>query len=303
MVKTNQLILIGIVALVLAFSQGWLNFAGTGSAFDSGGVADDGVLITGDQSTAQTISAAAYNYDKPNTAVAITDGIVYLSDKKTKNPGNTSTTPGEDYYVYGTASGYCADVVKVDASYLAAPKARLEVRDFDTAITETFVNNDGRTSNTNTANLTVGSGASTTAFLEIVPSALYKRLSCEDGRVAYWINATNRTDWDSAQFSMRAPNGQACSPIGIVPNAISEGQVLKGFACNADFTGSDTSIYKFELTIKAQSGTNPDSQALTVSYAPYDVYENTITGALETNPIKDDGSAIQTLQTATLYVG
>lgn len=252
----------------------------------------------------QTLSIGYFDADKPTTAQTATVKYVYEADGKTLHVGNTSTNPLTAYQVYATGSNVCADLETKNTVCSATDSISLSGKSVDTSVGITNYNTNGITANSVLNNLTIGTGASATLHAKLTQSANYKHLSCKTNQFAVFLNITNATDFDSTQMSASF-DGQPCTQYtGVRPSSLAAGGFFVGYVCNGDFAAVDGSTHDLAVKIQAASGINPCDQGATLSLLPMDYYQNTISGALsQPAPVKNDGSAIQTVQSSTFYIG
>ena len=315
--KNNVLMALGLILVVVGalwyFGTGWIG-AGSGKTLDVSGSGNTPTAGTTQQvagactaplSTAQVVTFAGYDADKPSTAVTGISTVVFSDPASGKIlPGNP-TVPGSTYAVLASKSGSLkAFKPSVTTSCTeAAPQVPVYLETYDSAPTVTVYNVGGRTANAvTTSNQTLTAGSPVTLQIEVQPSALYKHVAGgvpegQTGKFAVFFNYTNSSDWDPSGFAMStygAWGSSACEAYSGT-NPTYTGVVVKGFICTGDFTGKDSAIYGLYATVKPSSiyGNGPKAQ-LTTTIVPVDYYQNTISGVLSTGPVKDDGSAIQT---------
>jgi hypothetical protein len=183
----------------------------------------------------------------------------------------------------------------------------LTQKEVDTAVSTQVFNNDGVTKNTVSANQSVGSGSTVTMSMNMVQSANYKHIGCHDKRFAVYVNATNQSDWDASQWAVTF-DGVPCAPLGTVAGvsqaapASVVGSVVYSAICSGDFAPIDGATHKLGFRIQAQSGVNPGPQNVSINFMPVEYYLNTISGAVATGAVKNDGAAIQAVQSVLVYL-
>lgn len=258
-------------------------------------------------STDQTLQVRTSDNDRPGTTLASTNVVFLNAQTGDVNPGGTSTNPGSTYNVLANTTNYFKGLGSVTTGCIANPQLPLTEKGVDTAVSTAVFNADGVTSNTVT-NLTVGSGGVTTAFVNLAQSANYKHLGGVDGRFTVYVNATNVTDWNPSSMSLVFDN-TPCVSLGAAspavqtatPNAIG-GVIVYSAVCTGDFAPQDGSIHKLAVRIAAANSVNPGIQDMGVNFAGVDYYQNTVSGAVQLGSVKDDGSAIQAMQGATIHI-
>jgi len=258
-------------------------------------------------STAQTLQVQATDADRPGTTLSPTNTVYLNSQTGSLNPGGTSTIPGTTYNVLSNTTNYFKGLGSVTTGCVANPQLPLTEKGVDTAVSTAVFNADGVTSNSVT-NLSIGTGGVTTAYVNLAQSANYKHLGGVDGRFSVYVNATNVTDWNPSSMSVVFDN-TACVPLGsaspavqtATPSAIG-GVIIYSAVCTGDFAPQDGSIHKLAVRLAAGSSIDPGIQDVGVNFAGVDYYKNTVSGAVQLGSVKDDGSAIQTMQGATIHV-
>ena len=299
MVSKNLMIL-ALVAIIAFVGLG-INVPGSVGGTPPAG--STGGVCTIPLSSAQTLQAGAYDADKPGTSQAPTAQFVYLNAAAGQlNPGNFTTQPGKAYTYYATkANVFAAKQDFTTPCNEVSPTITALMKTVDTSITESVINSKGLTENTAVANETLIASGTATVHVRLTPSALYKHLSGATNQYSVYINATNATDWDTSGFSLVGIDGQNCNRASKPnPSAITKGQVLVGFDCTGDFSGTSNTYREMALTVKSGSLATMTYQPITFNYVGWDYYTNTITGALETGPVKNDGTAIQALQNVAI---
>jgi hypothetical protein len=292
----GALLLLGLFVIVPA-----LNTSGTFAGIQGSTETSCQTIVS------QTTQVSAYDADKTGTAVATPTVTVY-TDASTgaKFAGGNSTVQLGTYDLLVQKSNYQSvlfDNYKTGCEAAVSPSAFL--KQFDTGITVTVYDSNGVTANnaSPTYNQTIGNGASATVHVKLQQSAAYKHLGGVNNQFVVWANSTNASDWDSSQESM-VFDGTPCSfYTGKQANAIAVGVVKNAFICTGDFAPNDGAIHSLDYKAQAASGTDPSSQLVTLSFAPMDYYIDTITSKVSTGAVKNDGSAIVALQTASVYYG
>jgi hypothetical protein len=304
--KTNQLLLGGVVIVAL------LIFSGYQLPGATGGLLGGGTTTQCNLATTQTLANASYDADKPGTKVAGAVATVYLNaGTGALAPGGFTTTPGTTYQVYTTASNFFATLDSVTPGCTPSPTIVQSQKEVDTAISLTAYDNDALSSlgagigagN----NLTIGASGSATAHVQLAQSAAYKHLSGKTGKFAVFVNATNVTDWSPSQMSILF-DGAVCTAYGsaglsnaATPSALG-GSIVYAAVCTGDFAVNDGSIHKVAVKYNAATGVNPSAQNSWVSVVGIDYYANTVSGAIEQGAVKDSGAAIQTTQSVIVPI-
>jgi hypothetical protein len=272
----------------------------------TGGLLGGGTATQCNLATTQTLKNASYDADKPGTATAGETAIVFLNAATgARNPGGLTTTPGVAYSVYTTGTNYFATLDSVTTGCTPSPTITQSQKAVDTSVSITAYDNDGISALGTTYgagnNLSVGSGGSATAHVQLAQSAAYKHLSGKTGKFAVFLNATNVTDWNPSQMSILF-DGAVCTPYGsaglsnaATPTALG-GAVVIAAVCTGDFAVNDGSIHNLAVKYNAATGVNPGAQQTEVGIVGVDYYANTVTGAIEQGAVKDSGAAIQTMQ-------
>lgn len=263
--------------------------------------------------TTQTISPASYNVDQPSSTVA-SPVVVYLNPATgSLNPSGNTTQPRGTYTLYAFYTGYCGASKQITTGCDITNPVPIYQKNFDTSISASVFNADGVTANADTTagRLAIASGSSATAHIKLLQSTSYSHLSCGKNEFAVFMNATNVTDWNPSQMSA-VFDGKVCkgytaygydgTPIvGATPTGLGAVKVV-AWNCEGDFAPNDGSLHALDVKYQAGTGMAVHAQNTSICYAPVDYYQNTITGALEMGAVKDDGSAIQTLQCAPVRV-
>lgn len=268
-------------------------------------------------SGAQTMSIGVYDVDNPGSAVATPSSAVFMAEGGIYS-GNTTTVPGGSYKILTTKANYAGTfkVYENGAAHdslttgcVVTVPVKQYMKAIDTSAGATVYNTDGITANSVANNLSIGSGGSGTAHVKLTQSASYKHIAGEKNQFVVYINATNVTDWNPAQMSATFDNA-ACKVLSqggldntAVPAAMTA-VFVQGFVCDGDFLANDGAVHDLAIKIVAANGVNPTDQAMSVNFAAADYYQNTIDSSkVEYGGVKDSGAAIQTLQTAAVYVG
>lgn len=258
-------------------------------------------------SSPQTLAVQVTDADRPGTVLSSTNTVYLNSQTGQLNPGGTTTTPGGNYNVLSNTTNYFKGLASFQTDCSVSPPAPLSEKGVDTAVSTAVFNADGVTSNSVT-NLTVGTGGVTTAYVNLAQSANYKHLGGVDGRFTVYINATNVTDWNPSSMSLVFDNTPcvqtgAASPAvqTATPSAVG-GVIVYNAVCTGDFAPQDGSIHKLAVRIAAASSIDPGIQNMGVNFAGVDYYKNTVSGAVQLGSVKDDGSAVQAMQGATIHI-
>ena len=294
----KNLIILALVAVVAFFGLG-IGQPGSVAAQDQPLPS----VCTDPLSSAQTLQFGSYNYDKPGTAVSTSEYVYTNPESGTLNPGNFTTQPGRTYTVYTVVSSYFAGKTKITTGCNeVSPSVVVLTKAVDTSITDAVINSDGLTANTAAANQSLVAASTASFKVRLTPSALYKHLSGAENKFSVYFNATSAQNFSSDGFNLVSFDGSTCARTQkAYPNDLG-GQVVVGFDCTGDFSGTDVNYRELLMTIKGSSVLAASSPMVSsISYVGWDYFQNTISGALESGPTKNDGSAIQTLQVATLY--
>lgn len=252
------------------------------------------------------LSIRSSDTDRPGTTLSPTNTI-YDSEGRIIT-SSSAVTSGQTYNVLSQTSGYLADYRSVAVGCTPTPSVQMSQTGFDTAITSTVYNANHITPNTISANLTINNGSLAIAYDDLVQSASYKHLGGIEDKFVVYLNASTASNFNPSQMAITFDN-QACPVLGSVasvqqatPSAI-QGSVIYAAVCTGDFAPQDGSIHTLSARIAANTGvTLSPGTTVGINYAPVDYYKNTITGAVEKGAVKDDGSAVQTLQTDIVYI-
>lgn len=269
-----------------------------------GGLVDVAVSQGCVLSVAQTLAVGSYNADKPGTTIA-TPSVQVFSDAATGklNPGNMTTQPGYKYKAWAVKANYFGAADDITTGCVASPQLSLYQKAVDTAVSSTSFNANGVTLNTQTANQTIGSSGVGSIHLKLQQSASYTHLSGANNKFSVFLTATNVTDWDTTQTVVSFDGKECTTYAGAQPTALTTGVLVKGWDCDGDFSAIDGNLHTLDVRLAAANGVNPDSQSLIVNFVGNDLYQDTVTGVFKVGGVKNDGSAIQTMQTKTVYVG
>lgn len=266
----------------------------------------------------QAYTVDAVDFDQGSAVTSLT--VVNLTDSVSGVPYQPSTLgAGKVVTSLVTKSGYIGDVVTMRAGQKDAPAAHAKLKAFDTSASLVVYNAGGHTLNAVTSaatrqSLTASSG--TTVSVEITPSAKNKRIAGGDNnQFAVLINASNATSvWVGSSFAVSTAGGFVNSVSGS-PLALAQqptglgGNYITGFAVPADFKGTDTGIYKLDLTLYPSASYVDVNATITVCITSMEYYQQVnaqtgiAKGSLHVGPVKDDGSAIQTPKCKDIFIG
>lgn len=305
-----------IALLYLANSFGVINVPGLSIGANSPNVNPPAPIATGSNgltgacvlSSPQVLAVQVTDADRPGTVLAPTNTVYLNAQTGQLNPGGTTTSPGSSYNVLSNTTNYFKGLGSFTTDCAVSPPAALSEKGVDTAVGTAVFNSDGVTSNAVT-NLSVGANAGAAAIIKLSQSASYKHLGGVDGRFAVYVNATNVTDWNPSQMSITF-NGVACTPLGSASPAVQTstptaigGVIIYSAVCTGDFPAQSSGTpYNLVVGLYSSSGANPGIQDVGVNFAGVDYYKNTVSGVVQLGAVKDDGSAIQAMQGATIHV-
>lgn len=251
------------------------------------------------------LSVRSSDTDRPGTTLSSTNTI-YDSEGRII-ASSAAVSSGQTYDVLAQTSGYLAAYESVAVGCTPTPSIQLSETGYDTSITSTVYNANGITANTVANNLTINNGSVAIAYDDLVQSASYKHLGGINDKFVVYLNASTASNFNPSQMAVTFDN-QACPVLGSVPNVQQatptaiQGSVIYAAVCTGDFAPQDGSIHKLSVRIAANTGVTLSTATVGINYAPVDYYKNTITGAVEKGAVKDDGSAVQTMQTDIVYI-
>ena len=115
---------------------------------------------------------------------------------------------------------------------------------------------------------------------------------------------THVSDYDTSQFTASF-DGVNCPVYNGIQANFTSGGWLYGFVCTGNYkSASDASTHVVVTHVGARSGTTPATGTnMSMSIVPYDVFQNTISGATFSSsgpiyaPLKNNGATIDQFQT------
>jgi hypothetical protein len=266
-----------VIAAVLLYSQGQQSAAATPPPGQA--CAD---LI------AQTMTYQSFDYYQVGTGVVATakvydsKGNVLMTSLA--NTTSFATTQKGSYTLLADVGGYFGTKVPIttDCTATGGSPFVLKLAKSDASGTITFINSDGLTKNAQILyNESITAGTAKQITVRYTPGAQYVALTNPELNVyTVVVNASNASDWNSANWNAIGFDGKNCVAAVDTPT-VSTGTVVKAWDCTGNAGGANANIADMKVTYGAQTGAGlTGTTPITFGIYPHDYFADTITGAI-----------------------
>lgn len=254
------------------------------------------------------LDVSVYDADLKGTSLGA--ATVKIIDKATGKPiSGTDVNPDKTYTLLVKNTDYISLKTDIQIPCVATYSIPVYLKAYDTAIIGTVYNKDTYTENGVGNELVIKPNSVGTARIIISQSASYLHLSGVDDKFAVYVTVADNTGWDASNFAVTF-DGKACTEMSkdtTLDNKVDPaylaaiGTIKYKAVCSGDFTPNGAESHTLIVKL-ATDGTGIVQDQVFVDLIPLDYYENTKTGEIEVGAVSDNGSILQTPNTAMIEV-